>query len=99
MSTEEEKIHLIESGDAQARGDIARSDYPVWGFFFLGFVANMSFDYLLQESKLFSEIFEPKYGSHAGSFHSAVTLIGQFIMLYFGTASHDTARISGGSIL
>ena len=96
MPTEDDKSVLIESRDSQVSESSAGQDDPILGFFFLGFVANMSFDYLLQEAKLFSEIFDPSYSGHAPAYHSGATLLGQFIMLFFGTSRYYTARIASG---
>ena len=58
---------------------------PLAGFLFIGFAANLAFNYLLQEVKFFNDVFGEAFGRRASFFFAFSNLIGQLLMLFYGS--------------
>ena len=93
MTSEEETDSLIPKSETEDEPE------PLTGFFFMGFVANLAFNYLLQEVKFFNDIFGPQFGRWAPTFFSGSTFIGQILMLFLGPLSPFGVRIVGSCLV
>ena len=79
--------------------EIDQPDDPVYGFFFLGFVANLAFNYLMQEAKFFGDVFGQSFGSQAATFYALSTFAGQLVMLFFGSFFSFNLRFTVSSLV
>jgi hypothetical protein len=83
-SRSDESQALLSSDGQQNSETVPTDPEPLWGFAFLGFCANLPFNYLFQEAKLLSGLFGLEFGSRAPFIFSGSTLAGQILMLSFG---------------
>jgi hypothetical protein len=93
MAIEDETDSLIPKSETTDEAE------PLGGFFFLGFVANLAFNYLLQEVKFFNDVFGPQFGRWAPTFFSGSTFLGQILMLFFGSMIPYGVRIVGSCLV
>jgi hypothetical protein len=82
IDTEKQEL-LVDPSPAKSPTE--KINENIAGFVFLGFVANLAFNYLLQEIKFFNEVFGQTFGSRASFFYAVSTFVGQIVMFSFGS--------------
>ena len=89
----EEHTQLVNSRDNE-------DDEPIWGFRYLGFVGNISFNFVFQEIAYFNTIFGDSFGTLTNMMYCLANNISLVLMIWFGEKlSHRFRIVFGASCL
>lgn len=88
-----EKDQLIPKAEQELEPALSEETQPVMGFMFLGFVGNLTFNFILQEVAFFNRVFGSQFGSTCGFIYGLSNNVGQLLVLFVGSGIPMTVRV------